>query len=194
METHSERQKALGISLIGALFLVFMLYGSMWVIRYVIEFSTQPTTSSQQTITNQSARTTPPTNGPSDPTAEIILPDLANISLEYQSASHTDPYIFNLDTYVVNQVEGQGTTVYENINKKIETFVESEKSRFEAILLSSFGTINSPDSFLSIRATEIREQADEIIIDYEIITYISGDTAPTSRLFELVVLNEIITM
>lgn len=190
METKSERYKALRLSAIGAIVIMFIVYGSALIITEILDSAVnvkRQTSESEnypsEDKTNRGVNAeVKPTSSPSS--VQVLEKEIGNLVLTTQSTTQSEPYNFQISTYVADPAANPGNADQANIfNQSIKSFVDQEKQIFEDNLTAFFGTVDSSTSQLKITSKSIAKKfGDKVELQYEIVTQYAGDTASTSSL------------
>lgn len=165
MEKSSERRKALWISGIGAVLIMGFVYSSAWIVSLVldqalgIQESSRPRTSDSSEVMRQS--------------------EAGGLILAVQETAESRPYQFEVITYVATP-EQSNSAAAARFNDSVLDYVQTQRNNFESELKDFLGTIQSPQSTLTIRVISIDNPSpDEVIIKYEIERLFEGDTTPS---------------
>lgn len=154
----SERAKALWLATWGALGLTTIFFGMGAMMVWVIQAT--------DTINR-------PDNNPGQLSVDTIGNNVAtDIAIDTYQYNESSPYQFSIETYIF---AGSSPLVAE-YNQQIEDYVADKRDDFESDLEFFLGDVESPDSYLDIRATDITQNNSQIEISYQITEFVSGDT------------------
>lgn len=173
MDSKKERRKALVLSVVGAVAILIIVYGSAWLLIYVVSLTSQ-VVKDESTVSSSAEFSQPDTNQ-----QDLTQQTIGDLEIKTQSFTESAPYQFTLTTYIFAGINESTQSFANSYNQQINQFIDDQRDNFEADLQSFFGSVDSPDSYLSISSIHIGRQQDMVLITYQIETFFAGDSGPT---------------